>query len=152
MDSKKVTKLIRSEKGFSIIELMVVVIIIGILATTILPRIMGRTDDAKITKVKADIKSLETALDMYKIDNGLYPDTEQGLNALIKLPDTGVLPKKWRKGGYLKKPVIPNDPWDNAYLYISPGSRGDYDIMSYGADSMQGGEGINKDLSNFDVE
>lgn len=143
-------KVLKSEKGFSIIELMVVVIIIGILATTILPKIMGRADDAKITKVKADIKSLETALDMYKIDNDVYPDTEQGLSALIKIPEVGRLPKKWRKGGYLKKAVIPKDPWGNEYIYVSPGTKGDYDIITYGADGMQGGEDLDKDISNWD--
>ncbi|MCP3925977.1 MAG: type II secretion system major pseudopilin GspG [Desulfobacterales bacterium] len=152
MKRSNIRKLLKSNKGFSIIELMVVVVIIGILATTILPKIIGKSDEARVAKVKADIKSLETALDMYKLDNGMYPDTEQGLNALVQLPETGVLPKKWNKSGYLTKPVIPNDAWDNKYIYISPGTKGDYDLMSYGADKMQGGEDFNKDITNWDVE
>ena len=139
--------------GFTLIELMVVIVILGILAAYIAPKMVGRTDDAKIIKAKMDIASFETALKLYKIDNGYYPSTEQQLLALIETPETGNLPKKWKKGGYLEKKKISKDPWGNDYLYLSPGIHGDYDIMSYGADGIAGGdEEINKDINNWDIE
>ena len=139
--------------GFTLIELMVVIVILGILAAYIAPKMVGRTDDAKIIKAKMDIASFETALKLYKIDNGYYPSTEQQLLALIETPETGNLPKKWKKGGYLEKKKISKDPWGNDYLYLSPGIHGDYDIISYGADGIAGGdEEINKDINNWDIE
>jgi len=139
-------------RGFSLIELMVVVIILGILAMYIGPKLMGRTEDAKITQTKVQIESLETALKLYKLDNGVYPGTEQGLQALVEQPDAGVLPKKWRKGGYLEKGKVPKDPWGNEYIFLSPGTSGDYDIISYGADGVPGGEDENKDINNWEIE
>lgn len=140
------------DSGFTLIELLVVIVVLGLLAGMIAPKIMGRTDDAKIVKAKGDIKSLETALDMYKLDNGNYPDTEQGLLALVEKPDTGKVPGKWRKGGYLKKGKIPQDPWGSDYIYISPGAHGDYDIISYGGDGIQGGEETDGDINNWEIE
>ncbi len=149
---KKKSKKRLNNKGFSLIELMVVLVIIGILLAVVGPKMIGKTDDAKITKARIDIKNLETALKMYKLDSGLYPSTEQGLQALVQLPEVGVLPKKWQKGGYLDKPRVPKDPWGNEYIYLSPGVNGDYDIISYGQDGVQGGEDYNKDISNSDIE
>ncbi|GMQ79883.1 MAG: type II secretion system major pseudopilin GspG [Thermodesulfobacteriota bacterium] len=139
-------------RGFTLIELMVVIIILGILAGLIIPRIMGRPEEAKRLKAKIQIESLETALNLYKLDNGVYPDTEQGLQALIEKPEAGKLPKKWRKGGYLEKGRLPKDPWRNDFIYLSPGAHGDYDIISYGPDGVPGGEDKNKDINSWEIE
>lgn len=139
-------------RGFTLIELMVVIIILGILAGLIIPRIMGRPEEAKQLKAKMTIESLETALKLYKLDNGMYPDTEQGLQALIEQPEAGTPPKNWRKGGYLEKGKVPKDPWGNEFIYLSPGAHGDYDIISYGADGVQGGEDKNKDINSWEIE
>lgn len=139
-------------RGFTLIELMVVIVILGILAGLIIPRIMGRPEEAKQLKAKIQIESLETALKLYKLDNGAYPDTEQGLLALIEKPETGKVPKNWREGGYLEKGRLPKDPWGNDFIYLSPGVHGDYDIISYGADGVQGGEDKNKDINSWEIE
>ena len=142
-----------NHRGFTLIELMVVVIILGILALYIGPKIMGEPERAKRVKAKMDIASLETALKMYKLDNGMYPSTEQGLQALVEAPESGVIPKKWRKGGYFEKNKVPKDPWGNEFVYISPGVNGDFDIISYGLDGVPGGEGDdNKDINNWEIE
>ena len=140
------------QEGFTLIELMVVIVILGILAAIIAPRLIGRTDEAKVTEAKVQIKNLETALKMYKLDNGQYPSTEQGLQALVEKPAIGVIPKGWREGGYLEKKKAPLDPWGNAYVYVSPGLHGDYDILSYGADGIRGGEKFDRDIGNWDTE
>ncbi|MCK5204631.1 MAG: type II secretion system major pseudopilin GspG [Desulfobacterales bacterium] len=140
-------------RGFTLIELMVVVIILGILALYIGPKIMGEPERAKRVKAKMDIATFETALKMYKLDNGVYPSTEQGLAALIEKPETGVIPKRWREGGYLEKRKISKDPWRNDFVYISPGVHSDFDLISYGTDGVPGGEGENnKDINNWDIE
>lgn len=149
---KNMRKMARSTAGFTLIELMVVIVILGILAGLILPRIMGRPEEAKQLKAKIQIQSLETALKLYKLDNGAYPGTEQGMVALVALPQSGQIPKKWREGGYLEKGKIPKDPWGNDFIYISPGVNGDYDIISYGADGIPDGEGKNKDINNWEIE
>jgi general secretion pathway protein G len=131
---------------------MVVLVILGILAGLIVPRIIGRPDEARQMKAKIQIQSLETALQLYKLDTGDYPTTEQGLEALVEAPATGELAKNWREGGYLEKGQIPKDPWGNDYIYLSPGTRGDFDIVSYGADGTAGGEGKNADINNWDLE
>ena len=140
------------EKGFSFLELMVVVVILGILATYIAPKFMGRTDDARSVKAKVDIGGLELALDLYKLDNNDYPTTEQGLLALVEKPSTEPVPLNWKSEGYLKKNIIPTDPWGRPYLYLSPGIHGEYDIISYGADGAPGGEGKNKDVNSWEIE
>jgi len=140
-------------RGFTLIELMVVVIILGILALYIGPKIMGEPERAKRVKAKMDIATFETALKMYKLDNGVYPSTEQGLAALIEKPETGAIPKRWREGGYLEKRKISKDPWRNDFVYISPGVHSDFDLISYGTDGVPGGEGENnKDINNWDIE
>ena len=141
-----------NNNGFTLIELMVVIVILGILAGLIIPRIMGRPEEAKQLKAKMQIESLETALKLYKLDTGMYPDTEQGLQALIEQPETGALPKNWRKGGYLEKGRVPKDPWENDFVYLSPGAHGDYDIISYGADGVPDGEDKNRDINSWEIE
>ncbi|MDP2645846.1 MAG: type II secretion system major pseudopilin GspG [Desulfobacterales bacterium] len=139
-------------RGFTLIELMVVIVILGILAALIAPRFMGRTDDARRLKAQLQIENLETALKLYKLDNGTYPTTEQGLQALVELPEAGVIPKKWKAGGYLEKGKVPKDPWGNDFIYLSPGTSLEYEIISYGADNNPGGEGKDKDINNWEVE
>ena len=144
----------RSPAGFTFIEIMVVVAILAILAALVVPRIMGRTDDAKRTAAKVQIRNIEGALQLYKLDNGVYPTTEQGLKALIEKPSVGVVPKKWKIGGYL--PKLPEDPWGNPYKYVSPVQRGDqkidYEITSMGTDGEVGGEGVNADITNWNLD
>jgi len=151
MDKKIMIKN-KGNLGFTLIELMVVIVILGILAGLIVPRIMGRPEEAKQLKAKIQIESLETALKLYKLDTGMYPDTEQGLQALIESPTTGALPKNWRKGGYLEKGKLPKDPWRNDFVYLSPGVHGVYEIISYGADGIPGGEDKNKDINSWEIE
>jgi general secretion pathway protein G len=138
--------------GFTLIELMVVIIILGILAGLIVPRIMGRPEEARQMKAKIQIESMETALKLYKLDNGYYPTTEQGLQALVQPPEVGRLPNAWREGGYLEKAKVPKDPWGNEYVYLSPGIHGDFDLVSYGADGEPGGEGKDQDINNWELE
>jgi len=138
-------------QGFTLIELMVVIVILGILAAIIAPRIIGRTDEAKVTEAKVQIKNFETAIKLYKLDNGRYPATDQGLNALVSKPTTGIIPRNWRKGGYLENRKIPFDPWGNPYIYASPGLHGDYDILSLGGDGARGGEGFDSDVESWNV-
>ncbi len=142
----------RDSRGFTLIEIMVVIIILGILAVYIGPKIMGRPGEAKQVKAQVDISALETALKLYKLDNGGYPATEQGLIALVEKPETGNVPKKWKEGGYLEKGKVPKDPWGNDFVYLSPGVHGDYDIISYGADGVPGGEGEDKDINSWEIE
>jgi len=137
-------------RGFTLIELMVVIVILGILAGLIVPRIMSRPEEARQAKARIQIESLETALKLYRLDSGNYPSTEQGLQALVEPPAVGTLPGDWRDGGYLEKGKVPKDPWNNEYLYLCPGTHDDYDIFSYGADGEAGGEGKNKDITSWD--
>ena len=148
----RMKKQIADESGFTLIELMVVLFILGILAGLVVPRIMGRPGEAKQTKAKIQIEGLETALKLYKLDTGRYPDTEQGLEALVQMPDTGIVPKKWREGGYLEKGKLPLDPWGNPFVYLSPGANGETDIISYGADGVPGGEGEDRDINSWELE
>lgn len=150
--SLSVRSLIKNNHGFTLIELMVVIVILGILAGLIVPRIMGRPEEAKQLKAKLTIESLETSLRLYKLDNGAYPTTEQGLNALTSPPDTGTVNDGWREGGYIEKGRIPKDPWDNEFVYLSPGVHGEYDIISYGSDGVPGGEGKDKDINSWEIE
>ncbi|MFP4162051.1 MAG: type II secretion system major pseudopilin GspG [Ectothiorhodospira sp.] len=138
----------RFQQGFTLIEVMVVVVILGILAAIVVPRVMDRPDDARITKARSDIRALESALNLYKLDNYTYPTTDQGLEALVERPDGRPEPRNWREGGYIDR--IPEDPWGNDYQYLQPGSRGDFDLYSQGADGRPGGEGVNADIGNWE--
>lgn len=141
------TKL-QTQSGFTLLEIMVVVVILGILATMVAPQILGRADDARITKAKADIVSLDAALDLYQLDNYAYPTTSQGLEALTIKPNESPEPRNYKKGGYIKS--LPNDPWGREYLYLNPGVKGSiYDIYTLGADGEEGGEGPNADIGNW---
>ncbi len=140
------------DQGFTLIEIMIVLVILGILVWQLAPRIMGKPEEARRVKAQMDISTLETALKLYKLDNGRYPSTEQGLQALVEPPSVGVLPRKWRKGGYLEKGKIPKDPWGGDYVYLCPGLHGDFDIISYGADGQPGGEGNDRDVNNWELE
>jgi general secretion pathway protein G len=142
---------LKASPGFTLIELLVVILILGLLAGIVGPRLFGHTDDAKITKARVQIENLSTALKMYKLDNGVFPSTEQGLEALVRPPQGGAAPRKWRKGGYLEKSQLPKDPWGNDYIYLSPGVNGDFDIISYGADGAPGGEDANKDINSWEM-
>jgi len=141
---------IRTERGFTFIEIMVVVAILAILAALIVPKIAGRSDDARRTAAKVQIRNIEGALQLYKLDNSIYPTTEQGLKALVEKPSVGAIPKNWKLGGYLSK--VPNDPWGAPYKYLSPSPRGDFEIVSLGGDSEPGGEGKNADIINWDLD
>jgi general secretion pathway protein G len=141
----------RGERGFTLIEIMVVVVILGVLAAIIVPKFLSRPDEAKVTKAKVDIKGLEEALGLFKLDNGFYPSTEQGLNALVSKPESGRIPSRFPDGGYLKR--VPADPWNNPYLYLSPGQQGrDFDLISYGADGQPGGEKFNADINSWELD
>jgi len=138
-----------TEHGFTLIEIMVVVVIMGILAALVVPKLMGRTDDARIIAARQDIATVMQALKLYKLDNLRYPTTEQGLQALIAKPTTGPAADGWKSGGYLDK--LPKDPWGNPYQYLSPGIRGDVDVISLGADGQPGGAGIDADIGSWDL-
>lgn len=141
----------KDEKGFTLLEIIVVVFILSLLVTIVAPKIVGRTDDARLAEAKIQIRNFETALKLFKIDNGFYPDTQQGLEALIEKPAIGKIPNNYREGGYLEQRKIPLDSWGNPYIYVSPGLNGDFDIVSYGADGQEGGEGKDADIKNYDL-
>lgn len=143
---------VANKRGFTLIELLVVILILGLLAGIVGPRLFGHADEARQTKAKVQIENLSSALKMYRIDNGKYPSTEQGLEALVSQPQTGDIPKRWKEGGYLGKKRIPKDPWDNDYIYLSPGAHDDFDIISYGKDGTAGGEGADKDINSWEVD
>ena len=139
------------QRAFTLLEIIVVVFILSILVALVAPRIIGRTDDARIADARLQTKNFETALKLFKLDNGFYPDTQQGLDALVEKPTTGRIPPKYPVGGYLEKKKIPPDPWGNPYVYVCPGLHGDFDILSYGADGKEGGEGKDADINNWDL-
>ena len=135
-----------AQQGFTLIEIMVVVVIISVLIGLVAPNILGRVDEARVTAAQADIGTLQQALEMYKLDNYRYPTTDQGLEALVIKPSSSPEPKKWNPEGYLKKGKIPLDPWGAEYQYISPGSSGPFDLYSLGADGQEGGEAYDADV------
>jgi general secretion pathway protein G len=147
MDSRKIRQ---AARGFTLIEIMVVVVIIGLLAAFILPNVFGNVIKAQIAKVKGDIQGIETALTMYKLDNYKYPSTDLGLAALVQRPNDPTV-RNWREGGYIKR--VSKDPWGNPYQYVFPGTHGqEYDLYSFGADGQEGGEGENADIGNWNIE
>lgn len=133
--------------GFTLIEIMVVIVIMGILGALIVPNIISRPDEARVTAAKADIRSVGAALEMYRLDNGNYPSTDQGLEALVNQPSGYPEPRRWNPEGYLKK--LPKDPWDETYLYFSEGRK--FEIYSFGADRKEGGEGFDADIKLSDL-
>jgi len=138
-------------RGFTLIEIMVVVTILGILAALIVPRVVGRTDDARVAAAKQDIAQLMQALKLYRLDNGRYPTNEQGLQALVERPTTEPVPNNWKQGGYLDPPILRKDPWGNSYQYLNPGLHGEVDIMSFGRDGQPGGEGPDADIGSWSL-
>jgi len=140
----------RATSGFTLIEVMVVVVILSVLAAIVVPRVMDRPDEARIVKAKQDIRALESALNLYRLDNYVYPSTEQGIDALVTQPTSPPEPRNWKAGGYLDR--LPSDPWGNPYQYLSPGQQGDFDLYSMGADGQLDGQGINADISNWNLE
>ena len=138
----------RRQTGFTLIEVMVVVVILGILAAIVVPRVMDRPDAARMTKAKQDIRAIESSLNLYKLDNFVYPSTDQGLEALVSKPDASPEPRNWRP--YMDR--LPKDPWGNPYQYMSPGVKGEIDIFSLGADGQPDGEGVNADVGNWDLQ
>lgn len=142
-------KLSRAARGFTLIEIMVVVAILGILAALVVPKIMGRPDEARIVAAKQDIAAIKQALNLYRLDNMRYPTTEQGLQALVERPTSGPIPANWKSGGYLER--LPKDPWGAPYQYLSPGVRGEIDIFSLGADGATGGEGNDADIGSWEL-
>jgi general secretion pathway protein G len=137
-------------RGFTLIEIMVVVVILGILAALVAPNVIRRIDDAQIAKARQDIRAYETALNLFRLDNFKYPTTDQGLQALVQQPgDTTI--RNWKPGGYIDG--LRKDPWGNDYLYLNPGSKGkEYDLYTLGADGQEGGEGINADIGNWNAD
>ena len=139
----------RLSRGFTLIEIMVVITILGVLAALIVPRVVGRTDDAKIAAAKQDIASIMQALKLYRLDNGRYPTTDQGLLALIAKPTAEPVPSNWKQGGYIERSSVPADPWGEPYKYLSPGIRGEIDVFSLGRDKTNGGEGPDADIGSW---
>jgi len=139
---------LKKRKGFTLIEIMVVVVIIGLLSALVGPRLIGQSDEAKRKTTQTQIAQLEQVLGLYYLDNGAYPTTAQGLEALVKEPTTPPEPLNYKKGGYMKK--VPKDAWGRDFLYASPGEHGDFDIMSYGADGQEGGSGANAEITNWE--
>lgn len=139
-----------AQHGFTLIEIMVVMVILGLLVAIVAPNIMGRGDQAKITIAETQMNNISNALDLYRLDNSHYPSTQQGLEALVTEPAGSPEPKNWNPDGYMKS--VPEDPWGNPFEYISPGVDGDYDLISLGADGQQGGDGDNADISFWNIK
>lgn len=136
-------------RGFTLLEVMVVVVILGILAALVVPNIIGRPEEARRIAARHDISSLMQALKLYKLDNRRYPSTEQGLQALVTRPSSAPLPPDWKPGGYIER--LPQDPWGHPYQFLNPGLRGEIDVFSFGADSVPGGEGNDADIGSWDL-
>ncbi len=140
----------RGQRGFTLIEVLVVVVILGILAAVVVPRIMDQPDRARVVKAKQDVRTLVSALNMYRLDSFVYPSTEQGLDALTNRPSGSPQAPNWKSGGYVEH--LPRDPWDSDYQYLNPGIHGEVDVYSLGADGQLGGDGINADIGNWNLD
>ncbi|MCL9780313.1 type II secretion system major pseudopilin GspG [Vibrio sp. S4M6] len=138
------------QSGFTLLELMVVIVILGLLASVVVPNLLGNKEKADQQKAVTDVVALENALDMYKLDNGVYPTTDQGLEALVKKPSSDPEPRNYRDGGYIKR--LPDDPWGRPYHYQNPGEHGAVDVFSLGADGQEGGTGANSDIGNWNIQ
>jgi general secretion pathway protein G len=136
-------------RGFTLIEIMVVIVILGVLAALVVPSVLSRTDDARNVAAKSDLAAIRQALKLYRLDNQRYPTTEQGLTALVTKPTEAPLPPNWKPGGYLEK--LPRDPWGHAYQYLNPGLKSDVDVFTYGADGQPGGTGADADIGSWDL-
>lgn len=141
---------VRKENGFTLIEIMVVVVIMGVLIGLVAPNVLGRVDEARVTAAAADVSMLSQSLELYRLDNHSYPTTDQGLTALIQKPTSTPAAKNWNPQGYVSGKSLPKDPWGNDYQYLSPGADAAYDVYSLGADGKQGGEGYNADIGNWE--
>lgn len=146
------TQRLKSSSGFTLIEIMVVIVILALLAALVGPKIIGRSDDARVADAKVQIRNIETALKLYKLDNSVFPTTDQGISALVTKPATGVIPKNYKAEGYLESKKLPKDPWSNDYIYLSPSENGDYELCSWGADGVRGGEGKAADICNWNMQ
>ena len=141
-------KQMKRQSAFTLIEILVVVAILGILAAIVVPRIMDRPDEAKRVAAKADVAAIVQSLKLYRLDNGFYPATDQGLAALVQKPASSPVPGNWKQGGYLER--LPKDPWGGDYQYLSPGVKSEIDVFSLGADRARGGDGSGADIGNWD--
>ena len=139
----------RPASGFTLIEIMVVIVILGVLAALVVPRVLERPDDARAVAARSDIATIMQALKLYRLDNQRYPTGEQGLSALVARPETAPIPPNWKPGGYLER--LPKDPWQNPYQYLNPGLRGEVDVFSFGADGQPGGTGKDADIGSWDL-
>lgn len=137
----------RMQQGFTLIEILVVVTILAILGALVVPKIMDRPNDARVMAAKQGVAAVMSSLKMYKLDNGRFPTTEQGLKALVEKPTSDPVPANWKTGGYLDK--LPKDPWGHDYIYLNPGMKGEIDVLSYGADGQSGGEGYDADIGSW---
>ncbi len=140
----------KKNRGFTLLEIMVVIVIIGILASFVVPKLVDRPNEARVIKAKQDILTLENALELYNLDNGRYPSTQQSLEALVRKPSLSPSPNNWKEGGYIKK--LSEDPWGHPYQYLYPGKHGEFDIYSYGADGKSGGTDIDREIGNWDID
>jgi general secretion pathway protein G len=140
----------KQQQGFSLVEILVVLVILGLLVSVVAPTVLNRADEARVQKVYADFANIETALKLYRLDNFIYPSTEQGMEALVDPSGLDPVPRNFKDGGYLER--VPVDPWGRPYLYLSPGENGDFDLYSLGADGLSGGEDQNADLGNWDED
>lgn len=140
----------RPSTGFTLIEILVVVLILGILGALVVPQFMDQPEKARIIAAKSDVRAIINALKIYRLENSVYPSTEQGLQALVKKPETGEIPRNWKSNGYLER--LQKDPWKNDYQYLNPGLHGEIDVFSLGADGQPGGEGINADIGSWNLD